>query len=415
VRKLSAPTAYYILEIAVSLFFSIIFTSNMLYQVTMVGLNPLQLVLVGTMLETAVFLFEVPTGVVADVYSRRLSIIIGYVLIGAGFILEGSIPTFAAVVAGQAIWGLGYTFTSGATQAWIVDEVGEENAGKIFVRGSQAGELGGLIGILASVGLGSIQVNIPVITGGVLLIGLAVFLALVMPETGFKPLPREERSSWQQMVHTLRQGVRLVRGRPSLVNLILIGLFFGLYSEGFDRLWTAHLLDDIGLPVLGNLKPVVWIGMINLVGSLIILGGSEVARRKLNPDHPPTAMWTIFASSLALLAGLLTFALTRRFELALAAYWTIGLTRNLTYPYYEAWLNRRLESSVRATVISMTGQIDALGQITAGPVMGVIGRTVSIRAALVTSALLLSPVLGLIGRAIRLERGERLEPEPAQE
>jgi len=296
-----------------------------------------------------------------------------------------------------------------------VDEVGEEQAGKVFVRGSQAGQVGGLIGILASVALGSIQVNIPVIAGGALLVGLAVFLALCMPETGFKPLPREERSSWQQMGHTFRHGLRLVRGRPRLVNLILIGLFFGLYSEGFDRLWTAHLLEDIGLPALGGLKPVVWFGIINLVGSLLVLGGSEAARRKLNPDHPPTAIRTILASSLALVAGLLTFALTRRFELALAAYWTIGLARNLTYPYYEAWLNRRLESSVRATVISMSGQIDALGQITAGPVMGAIGRSVSIRAALVSSALILSPVLALIGRAARLEQEEPLQPEPAQD
>ena len=127
-------TLYVILELCSSLFFSLIFTVNMLYQVTVVQLTPLQLVLVGTILETTVFLFEIPTGVLADVKSRRLSIIIGYALIGLGFIVEGSLPFFAAVALAQVVWGFGYTFTSGATQAWIVDETGEERAGEAFLR-----------------------------------------------------------------------------------------------------------------------------------------------------------------------------------------------------------------------------------------------------------------------------------------
>jgi DHA3 family tetracycline resistance protein-like MFS transporter len=52
------------------------------------------LVLVGTVLEPSVFIFEIPTGIVADVYSRRLSIIIGQVLIGLGFMVEGLFPVF---------------------------------------------------------------------------------------------------------------------------------------------------------------------------------------------------------------------------------------------------------------------------------------------------------------------------------
>ena len=47
--------------------------------------------------------------------------IIGFFLIGAGFIFEGSVPVFAAVLAAQVIWGAGYTFISGALEAWIAD------------------------------------------------------------------------------------------------------------------------------------------------------------------------------------------------------------------------------------------------------------------------------------------------------
>ncbi len=115
-KKLNAYPVYLILSGADGMISSIIFTVNMIYQVTVVGLNPLQLVLVGTTLEATAFLFEIPTGVVADVYSRRLSIIIGTVMMGFGFVLEGSIPRFETILLAQVIWGLGYTFTSGATQ-----------------------------------------------------------------------------------------------------------------------------------------------------------------------------------------------------------------------------------------------------------------------------------------------------------
>jgi DHA3 family tetracycline resistance protein-like MFS transporter len=116
-RRLSPFTVYIVLELCASLFFSLIFTVNMLYQVTVVNLTPLQLVLVGTILETTVFVFEIPTGVLADVKSRRLSVIVGYALMGLGFLVEGSVPRFWAVVLAQVVWGFGYTFTSGATQA----------------------------------------------------------------------------------------------------------------------------------------------------------------------------------------------------------------------------------------------------------------------------------------------------------
>lgn len=68
------------------------------YHIENVHMNPLQLILVGTALEAVCFTFEIPTGIVADVYSRKLSIIIGLLLIGIGFTIEGSIPDFSIVI-----------------------------------------------------------------------------------------------------------------------------------------------------------------------------------------------------------------------------------------------------------------------------------------------------------------------------
>src|SRR5664279_6191056 len=140
-RKSDSYRVYLILSGAAALFFSTIFTVNLVYQAQVVGLTPLQLVLVGTTLETVCFLFEIPTGIVADLYSRRLSVIIGLLLIGVGFTIEGSLPIFGAVLLSQVFWGIGATFTSGALDAWIVDEVGTERMGTVFVRGAQIGQI----------------------------------------------------------------------------------------------------------------------------------------------------------------------------------------------------------------------------------------------------------------------------------
>ena len=113
--KLDATKVYLFIEFTASAFFSMMFVTMSLYEATVAGLTPLQLVLVGTTVELSVFVFEIPTGVVADAFSRRLSIIIGYFLMGLGFLVEGLFPAFLPILLAQVIWGLGYTFTSRAT------------------------------------------------------------------------------------------------------------------------------------------------------------------------------------------------------------------------------------------------------------------------------------------------------------
>lgn len=403
-KRCEAYKAYLVLRSISALLFAMIFTYSSVYQVTAVQLSALQLVLVGTMLELTVFVFEVPTGVVADVYSRRLSVIIGYLLIGLGFIVEGAVPLFATILLAQVLWGIGYTFTSGATEAWITDEIGEKAAGQAFLRGGQAGQIGALAGIGISMALASVQVNLPILVGGVLLMGLGTFLALVMPENRFQPAPQEDRNTWQNIVRTFRDGLRMVKKRPVLKTILLVGLFYGLYSEGLDRLWVKHLIEDISLPALGNIDPLMWFGLIRAAGMVISTGSIEVVRKRLNTGSTTSMVKTLFVITSILIVGVVGFAWARGFVIALLAYWVIVAARSIIEPIYTAWVNQRLDSAVRATVLSMSGQVDAIGQILGGPVVGLIGNLISVRAAITVSGVLLTPVLGLYGRALR--RGE---------
>jgi DHA3 family tetracycline resistance protein-like MFS transporter len=400
-QRLSPLSVYLILEFCSSLFFSAIFTVSQLYFVTVVDLSPLQLVLTGTILETTVFLFEVPTGVLADVKSRRLSIIIGYTLMGFGFIVEGSFAMFGTVALAQVVWGFGYTFTSGATQAWLADELGEGDAGQAFLRGAQAARAGALVAIPLSVALGSVALQLPIVVGGGLMILLAVFLTLVMGEEGFSPTPPGERTTWAQMLRTIQNARQLVRRQPTILLLLAISLFYGLYSEGFDRLWTPHLLDTFQAPWQDKVQPVVWFGVIRGVMLLLSLAATEVARRRVDTGRSRPLARTLLFVSAGIIVALAGFGLTRSFWIALSLYGLIGILRSIAYPLQAAWLNLGIDDpQVRATLFSVSGQADAIGQIAGGPIVGAVGN-VSIRAALVTSALLLAPALPLSAIALR--------------
>ena len=401
-----------------ALFFMLYATIASVYRIQTVGLNPLELVLVGTVLELATLIFEVPTGVVADTYGRKPSVVVGFLLIGAGFVLEGSIPVFSAVLAAQVVWGIGYTFISGALEAWIADEAPERNLGRVYLRGEQADYLGSLVGALVSALLAIEARNVPLEVGGALTVALGVTLAAVMPERNFRPAPAAGSRSWRRMEHTARGGYRVVRSRPVLLTLLAVTAFAGMSSEGFDRLWEAHFLKNFGLPELASLDPVVWFGAIN-AGTLVLgFVAAGVLGRAFDVGSAAVAARALFVLDALTVVGVLAFALAGSFAFALGAFWFATLVRALVQPLYLTWLNQGLEPGVRATVISMSSQANAFGQIAGGPVIGAVGTFGGIRAALTVAGLVLSPALLLYARTIRhggtepaLDDEDRAKPE----
>ncbi len=383
-----------------SLALTTVFTINLVYQVRQVGLNPLQLVLVGTTLELTAFLMEIPTGLVADVYSRRLSVILGFLLLGAGFLVEGSLPVFEALLAAQVIMGLGYTFLSGATSAWIVDEIGPERAGGAFLRASQVAQVTSFLAIFVSVALASISLQTAIIAGGILLMLLAGLLALVMPERGFQRRKAGERETWRALFTTLREGVSLIRASQILLLIMLATIIHGAFSEGFDRLSIAHILENFSLPPLGPVNEIAWFGVISAVSMPLSLGATELIRRRLDLSDGRLVAKTLMLVYAVMIGSVLLFTLGESFALILLGLWLTQAARQVRNPLMEAWINLYVESDVRATVLSIQGQSDALGQIAGGPVVGAIGLASSVRTAISVSGVMLLPILLVFRRTL---------------
>lgn len=368
------------------------------YYLTVVGLDPFQLALVGIVLQVTVFVFEVPTGVVADTVSRRLSIVIGFGLLGAGFALEGLVPQLGVILLAQVVRGLGQTFLSGATVAWIADEVGEARAAAALVRGAQAKQVGVVLGALVCAAFAALSVSWPIVVCGVLLILLGLGLAVTMPETGFKPLPQTERASWRALGRTLQSGLALVRARPPLGFLLGAAAFIGFYFEGLDRFWEAHFVKDIVLPTVLGLATVSWFSIFNLGAMLSDLAGLSWATRAMKA--PRFQMDGVLLGGYALTAlGMMLFGLTTNFPLALGAFWGLCLLGGVARPLNEIWLNHHITSAVRATVLSLHSQVLALGQLLGGLALGLLAANFSIGAALFVGGLALLPALWCFRRS----------------
>lgn len=404
--KLNARFVYLFIEFSASIFFAMLFVVTSLYEATVAGLTPVQLILVGTALEISAFIFEVPTGIVADVYSRKLSIIIGYILMGLGFLVEGLFPSFLPILLAQVIWGLGYTFTSGATQAWISDEIGEDDANKLFLRATQVGLFASLIGMGLAVLVGANNVALPIQVGAIGVILIGITLAVIMPETGFQPTPREDRNTWQHMWHTFKQGTDAVRAKPRLKNIIGVGLFYGIYSEGFDRLWVKHLLDTFELPILFGDNQVAFFAVLRVAGTILTIFAVRFVEKRVDTSSSLAIGRAMLLVTGLISLSLLGFALSPLLPLTLGLYLVIDALRDVRIPLQTAWVNQKLDSKIRATVHSMFGQVDAIGQVVGGPIVAIAAAVGSAVASLVTSSLLLVPAMFFVNRANSHSVGE---------
>jgi DHA3 family tetracycline resistance protein-like MFS transporter len=405
--RASAPAVYLATRAIAGFAFGLIVIVYALLYIQVAGLDPLQLVLVGTALEASYFIFEVPTGAFADTYSRRFSVIAGFAICGLAWIGEAIVPTFLAIVVCEAVRGIGEALLSGAQDAWIAGEVGDDAIGPLFMRGHQLNEAAWIMSVPAGVALGMLDVRIPVIVGGALFAVLAAYLLLAMPERGFVRTHSEARP-WTRLAETARDGSRVIRRSPLLLSIVAIAFFTGAASEGTDRLREAHFLTDLGLP--GELPAVVWFGIISVAASLLSIAALQVLRpwllRVVADDR---AMGKVLAGyTAAQLALQLAFAWAPGFALGVAA--RLGQALLASGSVERAWTVRQIEPEVRATVLSMRGMLSGVGQVAGGPPVGAIGSLLGIRMALTASALLLLPTVALYRRASMLAR-----PTPVRE
>jgi MFS transporter, DHA3 family, tetracycline resistance protein len=391
---------YIFLSFAVGFLIAVSFGRSY-YETATAGLSPLQLTVVGAALILSRLLFEIPTGVVADLYSRRLSVLLGFALIGLGQLVEGLFPFFAPILLAQVLWGLGYTFTSGATQAWLSDEIGEAGANRAFLTAKRYDLYGNLAGILAGMLLGGFTtVAMPILASGAGWILLAMLLPFLMSEQGFHPAKLEERNTFQHMSHIFRKGLRTVRLRPALLAVLGVTLFYSL-TGGLDRLWTWNLVHRFDLPILFGSNALGFFGLLDLGGILLSIFLTQQVEKRFTVLEPQRVGKLMFIITAVTAVSIAAFGWAPFLGLAVALYLVIYSLGEVTDPLLMAWTNQRLDPDVRATILSMTGQAESVGQAAGGLVIGLLANLFTVPLALLAAGGLLVPALVFIRWAER--------------
>lgn len=366
------------------------------------NLSPIELVAMGAVLEISVLVGETPTGVVADLVSRRRSFVIGQTLMSVAFIWAVVSTNYWVILPAQALFGIGWTFRSGADTAWVTDELKgmgratDAHVERLLIRKHQFGIVVAIAALLSVMVIGTLtSVRVAILVIGALSFLLALWMAASMGEEHFTPGRDRERGFGE----TLRDGFSVVRTRPRLRLLVAVLFVLDMGSEAFDRLGHKFFLDEGG-----------W-GDDSLIGLWVLFTALSIAGLAVN-GFAGRALDRGFGVA-RLAAILLAVASAGAFLTAstgIVVVIGLGLmfqdaTRESLWPVMEGWANRDAPSEVRATVHSLMGQTTALAELTGGLALGALAQATSIRLVLVIAASLWAVSALLATRGI--DRGQK--------
>lgn len=362
-------------------------------------LPSLQLVLLGTAMEASLLVSEVPTGVMADRFSRKWSIVVGFVGVGAAQIAAGVAETFPLLVASQIAWGVAYTFRSGANTAWITDELGgPEVVEPLILRLARLQQLV----TMAAIGAGAVlarstTLTTSVVLTGVILITTGLVMAVVMPERGWRrpsahPVDVDgETSAAGGLAATLTEGARVTLRSPSLRLLLIVLVLSGLASEAIDRL-DIRRLGDLGLV---DHDEIIIVAIIAVAEALIGGGVLFLAQRRIGPGRSPTALAVLLAASAV---GIGALGLIAVLPVAAVGLVFQGGLRQAAIPFATAWTNTHAPSAVRATVHSFVEQANSIGEIGGGVLLGLVAAATTVPTAMACSLVLMVAAAAVASR-----------------
>lgn len=371
----------------------------LLYWVVDADLDPLELVLLGTALELSVFVAEIPTGVVADTLSRKWSIVLSHIVMGAGMILTGLTTAFIPLALAQMVWGVGWTFQSGADVAWITDELDDsDRIDRVLTAKNRWAIWGGIVGSICVGLLGwATSLSTALVVAGGASLALALGVAIVFTEHNFT---RSEGDHFSESKEIFRNGLRLARTDRQLGTVLASTVIFNSGAEAVDRLFTSRLVD-LGLPQTPD--PVVWFTAVSVVGALAGIVALHWIETRVEAKDAPRRFY-VAAGLLAAAAAALLAAAPEIVSGLAAVFLARGVGMRVVPVVASIWVNQRATSNVRATVQSFLGQAEAMGEVGGGIALGVVAQQLGISTALVCSAGLFALTALLVRRSGRAQR-----------
>jgi MFS family permease len=334
------------------------------------GLTNLEAFAANAFFTVGMVVFEVPTGIVADTIGRRMSYLLGTVTLAAStlfYVLLWQIeaPFWEWAIASMLL-GLGFTFFSGAVEAWLVDALAATGfTGEIetvFGRGQIVTGAGMLTGSVAG-GFIAAQVSLgaPFVLRGVVLAVMFAVAFRMMHDVGFTP--EQGGRPLAEMRKIAEASIEYGWRVPAVKWLMVEALFTGgVGIYGFYAL-QPYLLELYGDPEAYQVAGLV----AAVVAGAQIVGGMAAPRIRRMFKRRTSALLvtaTLSSASLAVMGAIESFAIV----IAAVVVW--GLLFAATMPIRQAYLNGLIPSRQRATILSFDSMMTSSGGVWAQPALG---------------------------------------------
>ena len=379
------------------------------------GLDIFEVFVANAAFTAAMALFEVPTGVVADTRGRRISFLLSESILLVGTLayvgvaaIHGGLLLFC--LAG-VILGLGFTFYSGAVEAWLVDALRasgfRDELDRVFARGGIVAETATIVGTIAGGVLGSIDLAIPYLARAALLAGAFAVGFALMHDFGFTPRTLRLKGIVGEMRKVARAGITFGWRAPSMRILVLgsfvmAGFFFWAWYA-----WPPYFLDLLG-------RELVWVaGLIASLFSLAMIAGNSLVGRLVRPGIRRTTL--LIGASVVLTAAMVVVGAIQLFWVAVPAFLVAAVVAGVLMPVRQTYLHGVIPSEQRATLVSFDALMGSLGAVGGQAGLGYISKVRSIAEGFIWGGIataLAVPLYVLLrarGDAADVVRGETLE------
>lgn len=327
------------------------------------GLSIEEVFVANAVFSAGMVLFEIPTGVVADTVGRRASYLLSIVVLGSTTLLyllaarmEAGVVVFALV---SLVMGLGFTFYSGALEAWLVDalhSVGEDgDLDHVFARSQQVTGVAMLVGTTAGGFLGQIDLGVPFGVRAGLLAALFVVSWRAMHDLGFTPRPLQLSNIGSELREQTRVGVTYGWQDPGLRLLMLSGVVRGAFFA-----WAFYSAQPYLLLLLDDDK--IWVvGVITALMSLSTILGNQIV--ELITRRCGRRSSIILGGSIVATIGSVSMGLTDSFWVAVPSFLLVTGSLGVISPVRQAYVHHVAPSEHRATVISFDAMIGSVGGV----------------------------------------------------
>jgi len=360
---------YIILTLLTTLSASFIWGVNTLFLLD-AGLSNTEAFAANAFFTAGMVLFEVPTGVIADTWGRRASFLIGTITLFVStlfylYLWQVNGAFYLWAISSMAI-GLGFTFFSGAVEAWIVDAMHDKgykgSMESVFAKGQVAGGAAMLLGSVAGGVVAQYSnLGVPFILRTIMLLVTFFYALFYMRDWGFTP--KKTSQPYQEMKTLFKASLdHGWRKRPVRLIILAAPFTFGVGIFAFYAMqpYLLELYGDTKAYTIAGLTGAIVAGA-QMVGGIIVPYVRKLFRKRTT---------ILSVAAVVNVIALVLIGFTDDFYIAIFLLIIWAMVYSFEMPVRQAYLNEMIPGEQRATVLSFDSLVGSSGAVGIQPALG---------------------------------------------